>query len=301
MGETTGIPWADSTWNPWRGCHPVSEGCANCYMYREQRRYGRDPSVVVRSAVRTFFAPAEKWETGRRIFVCSWSDFFIADADPWRGDAWDVIRSTRHHTYIIVTKRPERILECLPFDWLSESPRGWPHVWLLVTGETQRWLEERWQFLAGVPAKVRGVSIEPMLGRIDLRGLHPTPDWVIVGGESGPDARPVHPDWVRWVQAQCQALRVPFFFKQWGEWVPVCSVYDPDPWDKIESRGVGGCHLAALDTRGFISQEENSPRGDYCDYQPPPGSWWMARVGRRTAGHILDGREWREFPEVARG
>ncbi len=95
MSETTGIQWTEATWNPWRGCHKVSAGCKHCYMFREQIRYGSDPNQVLRSKT-TFYDPL-KWQEPKRIFTCSWSDWFIEEADPWRAEAWDIIRKTPQH------------------------------------------------------------------------------------------------------------------------------------------------------------------------------------------------------------
>ena len=111
MGETTGIEWTDATWNPWYGCEKISPGCKLCYMYRDMERYGRDPYTPTRSKT-TFRAPL-KWADPRLVFTCSWSDFFIAHADPWRTEALEIIRATPHHTYQILTKRPERVPGCL--------------------------------------------------------------------------------------------------------------------------------------------------------------------------------------------
>ena len=161
MGKSTGITWTDATWNPWQGCHPVSEGCANCYMYREKRQYGQDPTVVVRSSPSTFRAPA-RWKDPRIVFVCSWSDFFVEEADPWRAEAWDVMRRAPWHTYLLLTKRIERAAECLPPGW------PWPNVWLGVTAENQRRAEERVPQLLEIPAAGRFVSVEPLLGPVRM-------------------------------------------------------------------------------------------------------------------------------------
>src|SRR5215212_555562 len=130
VSSDSAIEWTDATANFWRGCEKVSPGCAHCYMFRDQRRYGRDPSVVVRAAAPTFYAPqrAKKWaeqaeqiraEEGRRmrVFTCSWSDFFHPDADEWREEAWDVIRACPQYDWQILTKRPELVRERLPADW----------------------------------------------------------------------------------------------------------------------------------------------------------------------------------------
>lgn len=201
MGYNSKIEWTQATWNCWQGCHKVSAGCANCYMYRDKERFGQDPSTVIRS--KTTFDQPLKWSEPRLIFVCSWSDFFIKEADPWRDEAWDIIRQTPKHTYQILTKRPERILSCLPNDW----DNGWSNVWLGISAENQEMADKRIPILAQIPAKVRFLSLEPLLNSIYLGfdGIAPK-TWgygyqpisnlihqVIVGGESGPNARPMHP------------------------------------------------------------------------------------------------------------
>lgn len=225
MGITSKIEWTDATWNPWMGCHKVSQGCKNCYMFREQKQYGNDPNLIRKSKTR--FNDPLKWKTPRRIFTCSWSDFFIEEADEWRAEAWDIIRATPHHTYQILTKRPERINQCLPDDWF---PRN---VWWGVSIESKEHLS-RWDILDSElhyhAPQVMFVSAEPLLGPIDFTEIFQeidvgdeeiqwwtrSPDWVIVGGESGPNARPMHPDWARGIRDQCQDSLIPFFFKQWG-------------------------------------------------------------------------------------
>jgi protein gp37 len=208
MGDMTGIEWAEATWNPWMGCHKVSPACAHCYMFREMRRYGRDPNVVVRAKDATFYAPL-KWREPRRIFTCSWSDFFIEEADQWRRDAWAVIGATCRHTYQMLTKRPERIEETMPLVWLAGMPA---HIWMGVSLENARFYW-RIEDLLGIPAAVRFLSIEPLLGpmpELPLDGIH----WVIVGGESGPGFRPLNLDWVRQIRDRCVDRGVAFFFKQ---------------------------------------------------------------------------------------
>lgn len=218
MSASTGIGWTDSTWNPWYGCTKVSPGCAHCYMFREQRMYGRDPEVVTRS--KTKFGDPLKWKEPRRVFTCSWSDWFHETADPWRDEAWDIIRRTPHLTYQILTKRPERVnldRSLLPSDWGD----GWPNVWLGTSIENQRWTT-RLEELIAIPSRVRFVSAEPLLGPVDFGEistpveLHDELHWVIVGGESGPNARPMELDWARSIRDQCREADVAFYLKQLG-------------------------------------------------------------------------------------
>lgn len=275
MGETTGIEWASATWNPWMGCHKVSAGCKNCYMFRDMPHYGRDPNTVVRSKT-TFDAPL-KWvrqmntgkgkqrvEFGSRIFTCSWSDWFIAEADEWRAEAWDIVRRTPQYTYLILTKRPERILENLPADWNL----GYPNVWLGVSAENQEQADKRIPQLIRTPAAVRFVSAEPLLGPILLDngesswltcdgscisvsdeeccesyavgGYHfHGIDWVITGGESAlKDARPCDLDWVRSIRDQCRQQHVALFHKQHGGTRKIDGVWggrvlDGRTWDEF--------------------------------------------------------------------
>lgn len=206
MARVSLIEWTEATWNPWHGCEKVSPGCAHCYMFRDKKRYGQDPTKVMRG--KTTFRLPLNWKEPKLIFTCSWSDFFIEEADSWRQEAWDIIRSTPHHTYQILTKRPERITNHLPKDWPL------PNVWLGVSVENPRFYW-RIALLREIPAFVRFLSLEPLLtGMPDLPldGI----SWVIVGGESGPHSRPMKNQWVCEIRDHCRIAKVPFFFKQWG-------------------------------------------------------------------------------------
>lgn len=230
----TNIEWTNYTWNPWVGCKKISAGCKNCYMYREQIQRGVDPAFIRRT--KTLNDPL-KWEKlaiidGKKkmVFTCSYSDFFLDESDSWRDEAWDIIRRTPHLIYQILTKRIERVKDCLPPDWPL------PNVWLGVTAENQAMADERIPLLLQTPAALRFVSVEPMLGEIDVReplngyprclGYHEEEneyewiqtcrplDWVICGCESGPGAKPMELDWARNLRDQCQNTAVPFFLKQ---------------------------------------------------------------------------------------
>jgi protein gp37 len=210
MANTTGIEWTDKTWNPWYGCTKVSPGCAHCYMFREQTRYRGTPDVVQRS--KTKFAEPLRWKEPARVFTCSWSDWFHEDADAWRDEAWGIVRRSPHLVFQILTKRPERIAAHLPADW----GEGWANVWLGTSVENRRWTT-RIDALAAIPARVRFLSCEPLLGPLVLpyahrRALH----WVIAGGESGPQARRTETWWLEDLQRQCARDGIPFFLKQLG-------------------------------------------------------------------------------------
>jgi len=203
-------------------------------MYRDKRRYGQNPTIVVRSKPATFNAPLKKLK-GPLVFTCSWSDFFIAQADPWRGEAWDIIRQTPHLTYQILTKRPERIVSHLPADWGN----GWPNVWLGVSVEDNEQIL-RMDTLRHIPAALRFVSAEPLLEmvRLNLDGF----GWVISGGESGPDYRPANTSWFLHLASQCQKANVSFFHKQHGGSKKLGSTWggrllNGQIWDEIPSHG----------------------------------------------------------------
>ncbi|WP_412476974.1 DUF5131 family protein [Flavobacterium sp. TBRC 19031] len=217
----THINWTDLTWNPWTGCSKVSAGCKFCYMDNFEIKNGRNPKVVKRTSKLVFEKPL-KVLTPSVIFTCSMSDFFHPDADEWRKEAWDIIRRTPHHTYQILTKRPERIKQCLPDDWCRENYR---HVWLGVSVENNEpSVIDRIRVLIEVPCEIRFISFEPLLDDIKLEpnqldGIH----WGIIGGESGvfkdgkvPLFREAKPEWFRNLKNTLQKAGVLVWFKQAG-------------------------------------------------------------------------------------
>jgi len=195
-------------------------------MYRDKERFKQDPRIVVRSSPATFNKPFG-WNSPALVFTCSWSDWFIAEADAWRADAWSIIRQTPHLTYQILTKRPERIMDNLPPDWGAD---GYPNVWIGVSCENQDTFNERVPLLARVPARVRFLSLEPLLAPIRFSGLLLAGQsksimskigWVIVGGESGNDTgayrfRPCAIEWMENIVNACRASEIPVFVKQMG-------------------------------------------------------------------------------------
>lgn len=283
MAHQSNIEWTEATWNPWHGCHKVSQGCKNCYMFRDKARYGQDPNIVTRSKDATFYAPL-KWNEPRTIFTCSWSDFFIEEADPWRDEAFGVMEMTPQHTYQVLTKRPDRMLDYirdpqtpLRIAQRIEHPNSitWPlpNVLLGVSVEDRDTYLHRVPYLALTPGAVKFLSIEPLLGDLgDLmldgifEGIY---HWAIVGGESCPDARPMHGQWAIEIQQQCSATGVPFFFKQWGEWMPLISADEASRFKHAK-----------------MHEFEDGLR--------------MVMVGKKRAGRLLDGREWNEMPEVSK-
>jgi protein gp37 len=174
-------------------------------MYRDLGgRYGGDPFKVQRS--KTKFREPLKWKDPLRVFTCSWSDFFIDQADTWRLDAWEIIRRTPQHTYLILTKRPERIIDHLPDGW------PWAHVWLGVSVEMREYIG-RIDTLRAIPAAKRFLSLEPLLedlSTLNLDGI----GWVIAGGESGPQHRPMEIAWLESILDQCTAAGTQLYIKQ---------------------------------------------------------------------------------------
>ncbi len=217
MAEQSNIEWTDHTWNPWSGCMKVSAGCLNCYMHRHAHRwsgYENAGRQLNRASDKTFNAPL-KWKEPALVFTCSMSDFFESRADEFRAEAWEIIKKTPHLTYQILTKRPERVLEHLPADWGS----GYENVWLGVSVENNE-VYGRVGFLEKIPAKVKFLSVEPILEIVRFEGTF-LPDWIIVGGESGNDKgpfgyRPSTLASIEEVVAYAEHYEVPVFVKQLG-------------------------------------------------------------------------------------
>lgn len=276
----TKIEWADKVWNPVRGCTRVSEGCRNCYAERQALRqaapggkyhglvqwigpqHGGHPQWTGEIACDDGkLSEPMCWKKPARIFVNSMSDLFHPGVpDDFIDRVWAVMTLAHQHQFLILTKRPERMRQCV-------SNYGGPleNVWLGVSAENQATADERIPALLTTPAAVRFLSAEPLLGPIDLsafcrRGL----DWVICGGESGPGARPMWLEWLHLLLNDCLDCSIPFFFKQWGEYLPISQF--PDSW--ITERNMR------------------------CD------EFGNIRVGKKKAGRRLDGREWNEFPQV---
>jgi protein gp37 len=218
--QESNIEWTTYTWNPWRGCHKVSAGCKNCYAETLVNRYKKvwkqDFREIRRGTPAVFNKPLHIKKPSM-VFTCSMSDFFIEQADAWRPEAWEIIRRTPHITYQILTKRPERIIECLPHDWHG----GWLNVWLGTSVEDQEQASIRIPQLLKVPARLRFLSMEPLIGPVKF--VHPkiacmdsNIDWIIIGGESGPGARPCDITWIMSLVLECQYNYADVFVKQLG-------------------------------------------------------------------------------------
>lgn len=310
---STKIEWAEETWNPVTGCTPISEGCQNCYAKRMSNRlkgrcgYDADNPFKVTLHPKRLDQPL-RWKKPRKIFVCSMGDLFHEDVSgDFLYEIWGIMAQCPQHIFMVLTKRPEIMRAWYNDVFLRVNPlyrkNPLPNIWLGVTAENQARADERIPVLLQIPAAVRFVSVEPMLGPVDLtnitmpdeyqpphvalpslNGFHVNSlrddddhmyqsnnhlDWVICGGETGPGARPMHPYWVRSLRDQCQAEGVPFFFKSWGDW---CAASQCTIWES-----------------GKYSVPGPMPFGDYQS---------VHHVGKKNAGRLLDGREWAEYPGV---
>lgn len=308
MSDKTKIEWTDATWNPITGCSVVSAGCKHCYaMKLAGTRLQHHPSRVgltvdtkngpvwtgeVRLNEQWLDQPL-RWERPRMIFVCAHSDLFHPSVpDEWIVAVFKIMRDAPQHIFQVLTKRAERMRDFLSVRY----PVPLPNVWLGASVEDQAAADERIPLLLDTPAAVRWVSAEPLLGPLDLRfhiyseptgnfrthgkkrqmelrrpedgGLH----WVVVGGESGPHARPMHPDWARSLRDQCAAAGVPLLFKQFGEWAPETAVTDDGSPFADSFRRNSECHI--------------------CD-----GGERVFRVGKKRAGRLLDGVQHDGYPE----
>ena len=300
----TSIEWTQKVWNPVRGCSRVSRGCERCYAEKQAHRFsgtgqpyegltkltsdGPRWTGIVRFVPDQLNVPM-KWRKPVRVFVNSMSDLFhesLDFEDIWKVfDMMSMAHQFRGHIFQILTKRPARMKEFV--EWVAvelrkikESKSGmtiaWPPlgVWLGVSVEDQKSAEERIPILLETPALIRWLSVEPLLGPVLLKrwldkGIH----WVVAGGESGHGARPMHPRWARVIRDHCEFAGVPFFFKQWGNWISV---------DQLE----------------YIMQQGER-------FERRPKEYWFDdcticfEVGKKFAGRLLDGREHNEYPNTA--
>jgi protein gp37 len=233
------IEWTEVTWNPVTGCYKISQGCKHCYAERMAARLHLMGSARYANG----FQPTLhwdlvdqplRWKRPRTVFVNSMSDLFQDDVPfEFIEAVFATMQATPQHTYQVLTKRSERLLEFAP-----RLP--WPrNVWMGVSVEDER-VVQRVRDLQRVPAKVRFLSCEPLIGplrRLPLQGIH----WVIVGGESGPGARPMEVEWVEEIHRQCKRAGVAFFFKQWGgvrKHITGRSLYGRT-WDEMPSAALG--------------------------------------------------------------
>ena len=249
MGTGTKIGWCDHTFNPWEGCQRVSPGCDRCYAEARAARFRSvewGPRKPRRRLSAAYWKQPLRWNAGAResgtrprVFCASLADVFDNQVpEEWRADLWALIRECSALDWLLLTKRPQNMAAMLPHDWGA----GYPNAALGVTAEDQKRAQERVPILLDTPAAMRFVSVEPMLERVDfnalsagpenlnaLTGLRENPfgavvarrtgtklDWVICGGESGPGARAMDPDWARALRDQCAGAGAAFFMKQMG-------------------------------------------------------------------------------------
>lgn len=272
MARNSKIEWTNHTFNPWWGCVKVSPACKHCYAESWAKRVGQD--VWGPKSSRRFFSDKHwaeplKWNaeaalTGEpaRVFCASMADVFEdrPELDTWRSRLWDLIAATPSLDWLLLTKRPENVATMVP--WGDNWPKN---VWLGTTVETQEWADERLPHLASLPAAVRFISAEPLLGPVNIEPwLGGSLQWIITGGESGTRARPSSPSWFRDLLNQCMAADVAFHFKQWGDWAP-----EEGPVNLAKAR-------AAKADDGTV----------------------MVRVGKKVAGRALDGAIWNGLPKA---
>lgn len=303
------IEWTHHTFNPWIGCTRVSPGCVNCYaetmMADRYKKVKWGPAGERKRTSADYWKQPLKWNREaaaagerRRVFCSSLADVFEFKADQvddlrfWRFHLWELIDETPYLDWLLLTKRPENVNNIVPFTYGGEWPSN---IWIGTSIENQEYADKRIPELLRIPAGVRFLSVEPLLGPVDLsewlwadmpgkprlNRLH----WVIVGGESGPNARPMHPDWVRSIRDQCVAAGVSFLFKQWGEWAVTTHEWT------LPNEGLTGPWSSSFSKQYYLIGDGVSMR-----------HMKMEKVGKHRAGRLLDGREWDEFPvvEVAR-
>lgn len=274
MGSKSGIEWTDSTWNFVYGCDEVSPGCDNCYARKFTERWKGVPGHRFENGFEFQTAPDRleiplKWREPRLIFVNSLSDLFHRSAPKEIiAQGFDVMRQADWHIYQILTKRPERMEHFINWYMTERGLKEWAeHIWLGTSVESSQ-LAFRADVLRRIPAKVRFLSMEPLLGScwgLNLKDI----SWVIVGGESGPGARPMHPSWVRIIKEQCKEQGVPFFFKQWGNWVPWGQWYE-----KPKKPNFTTIKLPEMSAHAFVYMSKNK------------------------AGNNLDGKQYMEMPKA---
>jgi len=266
VAENSKIEWCDHTFNPWIGCTKISPACDNCYAAEWDKRYegGQHwgPKAPRRRTSESNWRKplgwnkkAEKLGIRYRVFCASLADVFDNKVPmAWRTDLWALIHMTPHLDWLLLTKRPQNIKK------MMGAWDGFPdNVWLGTTVENQEVVDKNIPILLDVPARIHFLSCEPLLEEINLYPHMPNLDWVIAGGESGQEARPMHPEWVRKIRNDCHAHGVPFLFKQWGQWHADALMYT--------CAKTGEC---------------------------PPRNM---KIGKKKAGRKLDGRTWDEFPQ----
>ena len=250
MASTSNIEWTDSTWNPVTGCTKISPGCKNCYAEKFAERFRGVPGHPYEQGFDLKLWPERLalplvWKEPRMIFVNSMSDLFHKNVpDDFIRRVFKVMMEADHHIFQVLTKRSERMMQWVNSSFKQKVPR---HIWLGVSVENQDYVW-RVRHLQKTSAEIRFLSVEPLLGPVELKssnlqGIH----WVIVGGESGPGARPMNPEWARLVKEACRENSVAFFFKQWGAFTPAGirvgkkkagRILDGKTWDEMPEMAI---------------------------------------------------------------
>ncbi|HGL5074129.1 TPA: phage Gp37/Gp68 family protein [Burkholderia multivorans] len=310
MSENTKIEWCDHTFNPWEGCQKVGPGCDHCYAETRNARFAGGTAVNWGpGAPRRRTSPANwrkplQWNRDgtfyaihrrrQRVFCASLADVFDNAVDPtWRADLFDLIERTPNLDWLLLTKRIGNVMSMVSeaaqyqFDLERvEKPSLHDNVWIGATITSRAEMLRDAEKLLAVPASVRFWSVEPMLGDLGEIPIDLMPDWIICGGESGPDARPMHPDWARDLRDQCADAGVPFLFKQWGEWAPGENCGGPPTRAERVADWFG-------DAWSFYTLSPSAHDGLTYDDEPT-----VYRIGKKTAGRHLDGRTHDDFPEA---
>lgn len=207
-----------TSWNLWHGCHKLSAGCKHCYVYRFDAHHEKDSSVVRKTKefdlpIRRKRDGSYKIPSGTMVYTCFTSDFFVEDADPWREEAWAMMRERSDLRFLMFTKRIDRFFACVPEDWGD----GYANVHIYCTVENQDRADYRLPIYLEAPIRHKGIGCEPLLEPLELSSyLGPWIEAVIAGGESGPDARICDYNWILHLREQCIRRGVPFYFKQTG-------------------------------------------------------------------------------------
>ena len=203
-------------WNPWRGCRKCSEGCLHCYIHKGDAKRGVDTSAIVRTV--DFDKPVRKWKNGNYrmksglVYTCFSTDFLIEEADPWRAECWNMIKERQDCTFLFLTKRIERFMECIPEDWGD----GYDNVVVCCTIENQKNADRKLTVFQTLPIKHKCITAQPLLERIDIEKYLDGIELVVVGGESDYYARSLDYDWVLDIRQQCIRQNVSFEFRQCG-------------------------------------------------------------------------------------
>lgn len=326
MSENSKIEWTDHTWSPWEGCQKVGPGCDHCYAEARNSRFGGGqpvnwgPGAPRREMSPAYWKQPIKWNAQaaaasarQRVFPSLCDPFDNAVDVHLRRKFFDLIELTPWLTWLLLTKRIGNAFAMLSdarsHDWLA----GQDNVWIGATVVNQEEADRDIPKLLALPARVRFLSMEPLLGPVDLRLQRPARDddrqdmdgwcshittaagadikWVIVGGESGPKARPMHPDWARSLRDQCASAGVPFLFKQWGEWLPwsqFCDagIDDPPEQTRFETREHADGAWSDVGKPDYWATMDGDIDDEQC----------VGRVGKKAAGRLLDGVEHNGVP-----